>query len=51
MEEKDSPYRLHKHDNKLTCMYCVVDGAVIGSNPLRENNEWNGKGILCCTHF
>ena len=30
MEEKYSPYRLHKHDKRLTCRYCIVDGAVIG---------------------
>jgi hypothetical protein len=50
MEEKDSPYRLHKHDKKLTCTYCIVYVTVIGSKPLIANNEWNGKGILCCTH-
>jgi hypothetical protein len=39
MEEKDSPYGLHKHDKRLTYMYCNVDAAVIGSKPLKANNE------------
>jgi hypothetical protein len=43
MEETDFPYRLHKYDKRLTCTYCNVDGAVIGSKPLVANNEWNGE--------